>query len=122
MSPQQEVVPDNLRNRPGKNYRSEGKLSHLFKKAVHNTLDNIRAGKENEEERSIGRGYMIGESNDGKFKYKIAIIDFLTKYSSMKLLENQFKSRVHGVDKMTISAIDQDNYQIRFVKFMHDNL
>ena len=108
--------------RAEKNNKGNSNLSLLFKKAVHNTLDNIRETKETEEQRSIKRGYMVGESGDGKFKYKIAIIDFLTKYSNMKLLENQFKSTVHGVDKMTISAIDQDNYQKRFVKFMQDNL
>ena len=53
---------------------------------------------------------MIADSLDGKYKYKIAIIDFLTKFSNLKLLENEFKSKVHRVDKMAISAIDQDNY------------
>ena len=57
-----------------------------------------------------GQGFMIADSLDGKYKYKIAIIDFLTKFSNLKLLENEFKSKVHRVDKMAISAIDQDNY------------
>jgi len=39
-------------------------------------------------------------SIDGKLRYKIGVIDFLTKYDGIKLLENEFKSKFHGVDKM----------------------
>ena len=49
-------------------------------------------------------------SIDGKFRYKIGIIDFLTKYTGMKLLENEIKSKLNGVDRNDISAIDQDSY------------
>ena len=90
----------------------------MFRKAVFNTLDNVRENRSSIDSKMINNGYMLGESPDGKFKYKIAIIDFLTKYSNLKLLENEFKSKVHRVDKMAISAIDQDNYQERFIKFM----
>lgn len=45
-------------------------------------------------------------SQDQSSRYKLGIIDFLTKYSGMKMLENEFKSTVFKVNKIEISAID----------------
>ena len=36
----------------------------------------------------------------------MGIIDFLTKYTGIKMLENEIKSTVHRVNKIEISAID----------------
>jgi hypothetical protein len=47
---------------------------------------------------------------DGTSRYKLGIIDFLTKYSGIKMLENEFKSTVYKVNKNEISAIDYDTY------------
>ena len=52
------------------------------------------------------KGFAIYESEDKKFTYKIGIIDFLTKYTKLKLIENEVKSKINKVDKMEISAID----------------
>lgn len=38
------------------------------------------------------------ESIDGQFRYKIGLIDFLTKYSTLKKIENEYKALRHGVD------------------------
>jgi len=46
----------------------------------------------------LQKGFLEVESEDGKFRYKIGIIDFLTKFSNFKMLENEIKSKVHGVD------------------------
>lgn len=37
-------------------------------------------------------------SLDGQYRYKIGLIDFLTKFSSFKSFENKFKSSYHKVD------------------------
>ena len=60
------------------------------------------------------RGYADIVSNDGKFRYKIAIIDFLTYYTGLKFIENRFKATVAGVDNQEISSIDHDTYKTRF--------
>ena len=52
------------------------------------------------------KGFAIYQSQDGKYTYKLGIIDFLTKYTDLKLLENEVKSKYYHVDKMEISAID----------------
>ena len=38
------------------------------------------------------------------------------------MLENEIKSKVHGVDSLEVSAIDEVRYQSRFIKFMDQNL
>jgi ribosomal protein S5 len=55
------------------------------------------------------------ESISGLYRYKIGIIDLLTKYSGKKAIENYVKATIANVDKTEISAIDQDTYQERFV-------
>ena len=52
------------------------------------------------------QGFLDLMSIDGKLRYKIGIIDFLTKYDRIKLLENEFKSKFHRVEKIHVSAID----------------
>jgi hypothetical protein len=38
---------------------------------------------------------MVFRSIDGKFKYKIGVIDFLTDYGSLKKVETTFNNIVH---------------------------
>ena len=56
---------------------------------------------------------------DGQTRYKLGIIDFLTKYTNLKLLENEIVSTIGQVDKREVSAIDFETYQERFVEFMN---
>ena len=44
------------------------------------------------------KGFADIESNDGRWRYKIGIIDFLTNYDTFKFLENQLKSKLGNVD------------------------
>ena len=75
--------------------KSSGSIK--FKKAVFKTVE------ANEEQKSdtkkISNGFLDIESSDGQFRYKIGLIDFLTKYSNIKMLENEYKAIRHGVDK-----------------------
>ena len=66
----------------------------------------------------VTTGFKIFQSRDGAIFYKIGIIDFLTMYSSMKYVENQVKSKMHGVDSQTVSATDPKTYKERFDEFM----
>ena len=68
------------------------------------------------------KGYADVESVHGEYRFKIGVIDFLTKYNNFKLLENQAKAKIAGVDNIEISAIDPETYQKRFVTFMSDNM
>ena len=68
------------------------------------------------------KGYVDVESQHGEYRFKIGVIDFLTKYSNLKYLENQTKAKLAGVDNKEISAIDPETYQKRFVTFMSDNI
>ena len=58
----------------------------MFKKNVFRIVEK----NELESYNSAGqlRGYADIESVDGAFRYKIGIIDFLTKYSKLKFIEN----------------------------------
>ena len=51
-------------------------------------------------------GFTNVESKDGSKRYKLGIIDFLTKYGKLKMVESGFKSSILGRDKNDISAID----------------
>jgi 1-phosphatidylinositol-4-phosphate 5-kinase len=55
-------------------------------------------------------------SADGKHLYFIGIIDTLTGYGGVKVLENTLKSIVY--DSKTISCIPPDKYGDRFYQFM----
>ena len=46
------------------------------------------------------QGYADFVSSDGKFRYKIGIIDFLTKYTGLKYIENVLKSSISGVESI----------------------
>lgn len=48
----------------------------------------------------------------------MVIIDFLTKYTQAKFLENKFKAGFDPEEEMKVSAIDQDRYAQRFIDFM----
>jgi len=77
----------------------------MFKKAVITTVE-----KNRNDGSKIGDGFENIESLDGKYRYKIGIIDLLTKFSGLKSVENMVKSTIHQVDSEAISAIDQDRY------------
>jgi len=100
--------------------KGKGKLGDVFKKSVFRIVEK----NELESYNSSGqlRGYADIESVDGAFRYKIGIIDFLTKYSKFKYIENQTKAAINQVDSMHVSAIDQQSYRLRFVQYMRDNL
>ena len=87
-----------------------------FKKAVFKTVESKNKSLKKSD------GFMNIGSNCGQFRYKIGLIDFLTKYSNLKKFENEFKARKHGVDNIEISAIDQERYFMRFNDYMNDNL
>ena len=44
-------------------------------------------------------------SIEGDFRYKLGIIDFLTKYTGLKFLENKVKATVARVDSIQVSVI-----------------
>ena len=56
-------------------------------------------------------GFISISSKCGRYKYKMGLIDLLTKYSCSKLIENEFKSKAFRVDPIEISAIDEKRYQ-----------
>ena len=64
------------------------------------------------------QGYLTFISKDGKYRYKLYMIDLLRKYGDLVLLENKFKSIVNRVDSMEISAIDSVKYKDRFLEFI----
>jgi len=70
--------------------------------------------EEKQQTKKIQNGFSNIESSDGQFRYKIGVIDFLTKYSALKYIENEYKAFVNGVGNDEISAIDQDRYHSRF--------
>ena len=58
-------------------------------------------------------------SHCGRYKYHIAIIDYLCDYNIEKKLENWFKSKKFKKEKAKqISAVPPDQYEKRFWKFM----
>ena len=85
----------------------------MFQKSV---LTTIEQSKQTFEKKSDG--YAILESKDGFERYKIGVIDFLTKYTKLKLLENEIVSTIGQVDRKDVSAIDQDTYQERFIQYI----
>ena len=103
--------------------RAKSFATSKFKKAVFNVVEHNEEAKHD-----IGgnqhqvKGFADIESEKGDFRYKIGIIDFLTNYNNKKYFENQIKSKYHHVDSSQVSAIDENSYQKRFVKFMSDNL
>ena len=76
---------------------------------VFKTIENQQLAKYSDNEDNKDIRYLNNEPQDKNFRYKIAIIDFLTEYSSIKLIENNMKSTLANVDKNQIWAIDQDN-------------
>ena len=97
--------------------RSKGRT--IFKKAVFRVVEKNEENKKGAApSENLKKGFAEIESIDGQFRFKMGIIDFLSEYSASKYFENQFKSRLHNVDSRMVSAIDEVNYQRRFVEFM----
>ncbi len=46
------------------------------------------------------------------------MIDYLTVFNSLKLIENKIKSTVHGINSNEISAVDQETYKNRLIDFV----
>ena len=76
----------------------------MFKKSVFRIIEK----NELESYNSAGqlRGYADIESVHGEYRFKIGIIDFLTKYNKFKYIENQTKAAFNQVDSKQVSAID----------------
>ena len=62
------------------------------------------------------------ESFDGKYQYRVGVIDFLTKYNFSKTLEVEFKSALYRVDRGSVSAQKPHKYQKRFIEFFKQKL
>ena len=45
------------------------------------------------------------------------MIDYLTLFNNLKMLENKIKSTVHGINSNEIGAVDQETYKNRFINF-----
>jgi len=60
----------------------------------------VDSDDDNEQNKEAGykNGYLTFISKDGKYKYKLYVIDLLTKYSILKLIESKFKSTVNRID------------------------
>ena len=67
-------------------------------------------------------GFMDIVSIQGELRYKLGVIDFLTKYNISKAVENKLKSTIRAVNSNEVSAIESASYAQRFSKFMKDNL
>lgn len=93
----------------------KGKGTIRFKKAIFKTMENNEEMKTELYESGLAKGYADIDSIDGRYRFKIGIIDFLTNYNTFKLLENQIKSTMNRVESTQISAIDQESYQKRFI-------
>ena len=72
--------------------------------------------KPNEDEQGVF------ESRDGRSKYRLGIIDFLTDYNTMKLLENKINNVWHWKAYQDASCQEPEIYCKRFLEFMRDKL
>ena len=95
-------------------------INKKFKKGVFRAVESLERIKAPVQKKNDG--FVNIESEDGTMRYKFGVIDFLTEYSSIKLLENEMKSKLHGVDQLEVSAIDQQRYFERFNKYFEDYL
>lgn len=61
-------------------------------------------------------------SNNGRFLYHIAIIDYLQAFDTEKKAENWIKVWVYNRKEYKISAVNPQLYRNRFFKFMRDQV
>jgi hypothetical protein len=61
-------------------------------------------------------------SQNGRFIYHIAIIDYLQEYNLEKKGENWIKVWLYNREEYRISAVNPKMYMERFYKFMKDNV
>jgi len=59
-------------------------------------------------------------SEDGKHKYHIAVIDYLQEWNGSKKLERLLKITFKHADPQGLSAIEPEPYQKRFMRFMRN--
>lgn len=59
-------------------------------------------------------------SEDGSELYIMGVIDFLTQYTSRKVVERTFKSLIS--DRKGVSVAPASYYSKRFIKFMDENI
>ena len=83
--------------------KRQSKLGKL-KLAVIKTIDQQELSKAEVKKKS--NCFMDVSSQCGDSRYKIGLIDFLTKYEGVKLLENEVKAKINRVDNIEVSAID----------------
>ena len=57
-------------------------------------------------------------SKDEKYIYFIGIIDYLTKFNSIKIIENSYKAMMNYSQRETISAVNPVLYSDRYAKFV----
>lgn len=69
-------------------------------------------------DQSLEKTYLSCISTDGNSKYKLLVIDFLTLFNNLKMIENKIKSTVHGINSNEISAVDQETYKNRLIDFI----
>jgi len=60
------------------------------------------------------------ESEDGRVKYHVALIDYLQEWNLNKKLERYAKIYFKNADPSGLSAIAPAEYQRRFMRFMKD--
>lgn len=60
------------------------------------------------------------ESEDGRVKYHVALIDYLQEWNLNKKLERYAKIHFKNADPSGLSAIAPAEYQRRFMRFMKD--
>jgi hypothetical protein len=87
----------------------EGKLSELKMVRSRMNLEN-------------GYGGLVINSLDGKYVYRVGVIDFITRHDFSKTVEQKAKSILYGVDTKTISAQKPDFYQKRYVNYFSEKL
>lgn len=61
-------------------------------------------------------------SKDKKYVYFIGIIDYLTKFDRLKMLENKYKSLMNYSKRSTISAVNPVHYADRYMKFIIEEI
>lgn len=59
-----------------------------LKKVVFRNLEKRESVKRSSSFKMSNKGYADVESKHGEYRFKIGVIDFLTKYSNLKYLEN----------------------------------
>jgi Phosphatidylinositol-4-phosphate 5-Kinase len=71
-------------------------------------------------EASLNKNPYELESESGRFRYHLAIIDYLQEWNGSKKLERLLKITFKHADPQGLSAIEPEPYQKRFMRFMRN--